>query len=562
MTIPEDSSPGIYNLHFTHLPGFATFLLENKLDVLVHDGLHLAHELHYPLLKYFEHMPEEQLIAISKISNTELLTHIINNTLDKQIQTALNQWLKNQLPVISKEQVVVKDITMGGYLRKKIWMKLLLDYTDDIKLAFAILDELEIYQTRNNDIFLQVYIDMQHERIEEMNKGLLHNEELYKQAQELTHIGNWSWAIADNKMTWSDEMYRIFGMEPQSEEMTVDKYISMIHPDDRQIRYEQMHASLRTLKPPAYTVQIRRADGGIAVIGGKNEVLTNAADQPYKMLGTCQDITTEYYLNQALEQTNGELQGLNLSLEHKNRELERSNQELTSFSYIASHDLQEPLRKIKTYSNLIADTEAEKLSDKGRQFFANINASATRMQQLIQDLLAFSHTHTTSIEKQEIDLNLTIKEVIAHYDDQIKEQQLIIKVGDLPMIKGIPFQFTQLFQNIISNAIKYKKQSEIPEIIITSELVDGETLNIPDIDKKLKYHKIDISDNGIGFEQQYGDRIFEIFQRLHNRDEYSGTGVGLAICKKIVQNHDGHIYASSTPGVGSVFSVCLPQSLN
>jgi PAS domain S-box-containing protein len=557
-----EAKPVKGKLQFKHLPGFAKFLLEKKMDELAKESLAVSREVNYPLLKYFDHLPEEYLLELSKTAGKEFYTHAINNTLEEQLKHALEQWKQNQLPLISKDQILAEDITLAGYVRRKVWMKFLRQYTDDIELTLQILAELDEYQLEADSASFQIFIDSQLVKMEEINKELLQNESLYKQSQELTHIGNWSWSLKSGKIKWSDELYRIYGLEPQSEEITLDRFASFIHPDDKQKRIDQIQLSLQSLDPPPYIMRIIRTDGKVAVLSGKNEVLINKDGKPYKMLGTSQDITAEYYMGQALEQKHNELLEANRSLESKNKELERSNKELTSFSYIASHDLQEPLRKIKTYSNLILETESGNLSDKAKQHFNTIIRSSSRMQQLIQDLLSFSQTHTYSIEMTDVDLNTTIREIMAHYDDQLRLEQLILNVGELPTIKGIAFQFTQLFQNIISNAIKYKKETVAPEISITSELIDAGALPFSDNNAGRKYYKINICDNGIGFEPQYGDKIFEIFQRLHNRDEYSGTGVGLAICKKIVQNHDGYIYASGTPGVGAVFSIFLPQSSN
>lgn len=561
MATAEDK-PVEIALDFKYVPGFAKFLLEERLDEICAEGLAVSREVKYPLLKFFEHLPEEQLLELSKTSNRKFYTHAINNTLDEQLRQSLELWKQNQLPLLSSDQLVMEDITLAGYVRRKVWMKFLKQYTTDVELAFHVLSELDEYQKEADTAAYRIFIEMQVQKMEAVNRVLRHNENLYKQAQELTHIGNWSWTPDDGKIHWSDEMYRIYGLEPQSEEIDIERFASFIHPEDRRTRIDQLKQSIETHDTPAYIMRIIKADGSIAVLSGNNEIIQDEGGKAISMLGTSRDITKEYYLSQELERKNNELQELNRSLESKNKELERSNKELSSFSYIASHDLQEPLRKIKTYSDLIVETESDTLPDQAKHYFNTITKSASRMQQLIQDILSFSQISTFSVEMKDVDLNITISEIVGHYDEQLRQQQLIIKVGKLPTVKGIPFQIMQLFQNLISNAIKYRKESAIPEIAITAELIGGDGLPDRDIDYIKKYHKIIISDNGIGFDSQYADKIFELFQRLHGRDEYSGTGVGLAICKKIIQNHGGHIYASGTPGVGSVFSVCLPQTLN
>jgi signal transduction histidine kinase len=559
-------------LQFAYLPAFGKYVLEHKLDEYNRDSLAFAREIDFPLLRYLAHIPDEQLLELSRVSNTQLFGHMINNTLAQHIVESNRQWQENQLNIMDKDAVVAKDITLSGYLRKHTWMKLLKDYTPDRDLSFKIMAELDEFQMETDSASFQVFIDMQSDKLEQTNLALRQNESrllelvdslhisdgLYKQAQALTHIGNWSWSLADNTILWSDEMYRIYGLEPQAQQITFDSFISFIHPDDRARRAAEIQKSLDTHEPPAYTIRVIRPDSTIVVISGKNEVVLDEAGKATRMLGTCQDITAAYYLHQELEQKNEELKELNHSLQHKNKELERSNKELTSFSYVASHDLQEPLRKIKTYSNMILDSEADQFTPKGKQYFASINASTERMQQLIRDLLAFSRTHTYTDEMEEVDLNDTARDIANQYDELIQSGKLKLDVGKLPAIKGISFQFRQLFENIISNSIKYSKPNVPSRIAIKCQTISGTEIADRGGDPDRTYNRITISDNGIGFEPQYGDKIFEVFQRLHNRDQYTGTGIGLAICKKIVQNHDGIIYATAVPGEGATFFICLP----
>lgn len=242
----------------------------------------------------------------------------------------------------------------------------------------------------------------------------------------------------------------------------------------------------------------------------------------------------------------------------KNKELEKMNSELTSFSYVASHDLKEPLRKIKTYSNLIIDKHNESLSSDGKEYIQRIINSAGNMQRLIDDLLAFSQT-TSGVKKLEtLDLNVLLEEVENSLKDTIEENNVTITSTKLPTLRVIDFQFRQLLENLIGNAIKYRKTGIKPNITITSSLVSGRSYINEGADANKNYQKFLFADNGIGFEQEYATKIFEIFQRLHGKSEYSGTGIGLAICKKIMENHNGFITAQSQVGEGSVFNVFFP----
>ena len=253
-----------------------------------------------------------------------------------------------------------------------------------------------------------------------------------------------------------------------------------------------------------------------------------------------------------------ELAKANRQLERKNRQLEQSNQELASFSYVASHDLQEPLRKIQGFSNRIIEVEAEKFSPSARDYFERIISAASRMQNLIDALLNFSRTNTQDQIFEVTDLNIILNEVKVALKENIEDKQAVFTADVLPTIPVIPVQIHQLFLNLIGNAIKYNKQGIPPVVKISVDVVKTALDNGAELDPAFSYWKISFEDNGIGFEQQYESKILELFQRLHGRTEYSGTGIGLAICKKIVQNHNGVLKAIGKSGIGSIFSVYFP----
>jgi len=241
-------------------------------------------------------------------------------------------------------------------------------------------------------------------------------------------------------------------------------------------------------------------------------------------------------------------------LEEKNEELKRTNKELESFNYVASHDLQEPLRKIQVFSNTILSSEMDSLSEKGKEYFIRMNSAANRMRRLIEDLLAFSRATVTNAVFEYCDLNTMLEEVLSTLKFSIEETHATIESEKLPVACVIPFQFRQVFQNFISNSIKYRKPETPPHIKITAEKVREKINNQEEND----YIKLTFSDNGIGFEQHHADKIFELFQRLHTKEEYPGTGIGLAICKKIIQNHNGYIKAKGEVNVGATFEIYLP----
>jgi PAS domain S-box-containing protein len=253
-----------------------------------------------------------------------------------------------------------------------------------------------------------------------------------------------------------------------------------------------------------------------------------------------------------------ELVKMTSAIEQKNKDLEEMNRELASFSYVASHDLQEPLRKIQMFSKRILEKEIEMLSANGKEMFNRINNASGRMQQLILDLLTYSRTNTSEKYFEKTDLNVLVQQVKNELTEKLNEVHATVEISDLPKLKVIPFQFHQLFTNMLSNSLKFVNHQIQPHILIKADIVEGNKIQDADLPGQKKYHRIAIMDNGIGFEPTHNHQIFELFQRLHARSEYEGTGIGLAICKKIVENHNGTITASGQPGKGATFTIYLP----
>jgi signal transduction histidine kinase len=246
-------------------------------------------------------------------------------------------------------------------------------------------------------------------------------------------------------------------------------------------------------------------------------------------------------------------------LEEMNRELIKMNEELSSFAYVSSHDLQEPLRKIQMFSKRILEKEVHALSDEGKNFFYRMDNAANRMQRLIDDLLAYSRTNTAQKRFEKTPLNDLMKDVMQELLEKITATGTVIEYDALPELKIIPFQFKQLFTNLISNSIKFAKPGIPPHIVIKSTLVTGAQINEHAADKKRKYWHLSFADNGTGFDSQYKEQIFGLFQRLHGRKEYEGTGIGLAIAKKVVDNHSGFISAEGKENEGATIHIYLPE---
>ena len=356
------------------------------------------------------------------------------------------------------------------------------------------------------------------------------------------NFGSWQLNLETDKYTFSDNQYRLLGCEPQSFEACADEYLKFIHPDDLEILTKKtQNIKSHNILPP-FTYRIIRENGEVRYLKGMGQIVSISSDNKI-FIGTTRDITSEID-DQILT-------------EERNRELESNNKELSAFNYIASHDLQEPLRKIETFISRLVSKDFSNISSSGQQYVSSIQKSTNRMRVLIEDLLQFSRTNKTEKNIEKADLNHLLENAKQDLAQIIEEKKAIIKSDNLPALNIIPFQIQQLFINLIGNSLKYSKKDIAPLINITySKIVSNQEEALPSTHHL--YHKIAVVDNGIGFEQEYAKNIFVLFNRLHNKNEYQGTGIGLAICKKIVENHKGFITAKGKLGFGAQFIIYLP----
>lgn len=267
--------------------------------------------------------------------------------------------------------------------------------------------------------------------------------------------------------------------------------------------------------------------------------------------------------NEIYERKNSEekIKTLNLQLLQYIDKLEEANKELDRVAFMASHDLQEPLRKILVFNDRLSSHLTDVLDEKSTSYLSRIRSTALRLQQLIKDIMTFSKISVEKSAFTHCDSHKLISDIITEMEDVIKEKNAKIQVEDLPQLYINSNLFRPLFYNLIGNALKYSKKDVSPVIRIYSEK-NGVNFAGSDFSRKEKYHRIYIEDNGIGFEQKYSDQIFMMFKRLHHKHEYEGTGIGLALCKKIVEEHNGFITAKSTLNIGSTFIIALPAFEN
>ena len=812
----QKNQPGIeennHPLKFlcSSLPGYAQFLLNERIGEIAIKQLDLLRYLKVPIFRFFESLSEEELIQRGIQNLQKMLGFFSRNQADLFIEDALQTFLSNRIPFISREQVMPEDITQISFIRRKIFRDFLFDYTIDPDIHIQIMEEID-----------QILVELDSASLKNLF-GL--HQELYKQSQSISQIGNWVLDIQTDKRIWSEEMYKIYELDPNT---VISKILSAYHyPEDQKMIQDEMEKARRTMKPFDFYYRILLPSGKRKFLRAKGDVVKDESGSAKSIYGTVQDVTQQkeaenelksnqlfikkitdltpaiivtynihsgknHFINEAiytmlgynpeevlnqgndffnsiihpedLEEIKGKnaqilafanlpeqfrnnemISELNYRIRHKNgnyrwfqsfstifsrnanklveevlniymdiseqvntsqqlreknetlvkneerfhkmtenvedysilllsrdgiienwnkgaekikgykadevvgrhfrifyskedqesglpeklihkamlegkanhegwrtrksgetfwsyvvitalrdrnsevfgfskvtrdltekkkaeerlqhyadtlslknRELEQINKELESFTYMASHDLQEPLRKVKTFTNFILEKEPHQFSVTTKDYFSRIVSAADRMQHLIEALFDYSRVNDPkTFLRENIDLNSLLTEVKNDLNDLIREKKAHIEYSDLPNLKVIPLQFHQLFSNLITNSLKYSRQGFDPEISIMYEKVPRQEIGM---DTPFPYiHKISFIDNGIGFDQQYAEKIFEIFQRLHGKMEYSGTGIGLAICKKIIQNHYGIIRASGESGIGARFEIFLP----
>ena len=494
----------------------------------------------------------------------------------------------------------------------------------------------------------------------ELEIALRESEARLMEAQTIAQVGNWEWDIQAGTLTWSDEIYRILGQEPQAFEATYAAFLEIVHPEDRAFVETAVGNAIAEIQPYDIEHRIIRPNGAIRFVQEIGKVYFDDLGQPIRMVGTVHDITDSKVIEATIRAsearfravfensplgilivgsraeileantavctmlgyTTEELQDKSMieitspddyqrttdviqlmvlegekTYSHEVRlmnkkgqpvwcnlsstmlldeqgiptvgisviedisarkkateelnqlavKLAQSNEELEQFAYIASHDLQEPLRKITAFGGRLESKYATSLDQRGQDYLARMQAAAERGTRMIHDLLDLSRVTTQGKPFQKTDLAEVLQDVISDLVIQIEKSQGSVAMGDLPVIEADATQMHQLFQNLISNALKFQSPGNQPAVEINS------TNHDPD------HVQIMVRDNGIGFKSEFSDRIFLPFQRLHGRSEYEGSGIGLSVCHKIVTRHQGSIQAESVSGEGTTFYISLPK---
>ena len=394
---------------------------------------------------------------------------------------------------------------------------------------FSAEEELTQHRYHLEDIVEERTRDLREseERFRALAEALHDIQDDLNRAQTVAHTGSWRLDVRKNELLWSDENWRIFGV-PKGTALTYETFLSTIHPDDREYVDKQWKAALQG---EPYDIEHRIVVAGqVKWVREKAELEFDADGILKGGFGTTQDITEK-------KQVERDLQTLM-------EELKRSNSDLEQFAYAASHDLQEPLRVVAGFVSLLEKKYKEKLDDKAHEYIEYAVEGVKRMQVLIKDLLAYSQVGTKGKTFKPTICSVALEQAIYNLHTAIEESGAEITYDSLPTVSADTSQLTRLFQNLIGNAIKFRGEERL-KIHIAAEQKGNEWV-------------FSIRDNGIGIDPKFFGRIFVVFQRLHTREEYEGTGIGLAVCKKIVERHGGRIWVESEPGKGTTFYFTMP----
>jgi len=370
--------------------------------------------------------------------------------------------------------------------------------------------------------------------------------------EKFLDYGTWEFDAHNGHYFWSDGMYRLFGYDPETDKnkVVVNEALYQKHMDEEHFEKSRSFTegiTDRKEKPENFVseYQIKTNDGSIKQIESAGKLFYDLEGRWLKTIGTSRDIT-----RLRVYQTN---------LEDKIKDLDRSNKELEEFAYVASHDMNEPLRKITTFIERLESKYRTELGTDGKLYLNRISASVENMRHLIDTLLEFSRTARSNQPFVPVDLNRILQEVQTDLELKIEETATTLHVETLPVIEAVPSQMKQLFDNLLSNSIKFRKAGIAAVITIRCLRLSRRQKEQHRLNTGIPWFKIDFTDNGIGFEREYNERIFQIFQRLHGKTEYPGSGIGLAICKKITDQHKGLIYATGEPDNGATFTLIFPE---
>ncbi|RAW02907.1 PAS domain-containing protein [Pseudochryseolinea flava] len=516
--------------------------------------------------KKFKDLVMMSPIPMTIFKGEDFVVEVANKVMFEKI------WRKNPDDVVGKKilevfpelndqkyPALLRRVYTTGIIHNEKEAPALVHGDDGIKMFYLDFEYTPLHDVSGNVWGIMITVNDVTEKVE-ARKRIEESQQRLNIVIDASELGIWEVNFVNQEISYSDRYLQILGYQERVS-LTHAEILKHIHPDDMPVREAAYKRALAT-GILHYEARLIWNDGTTHWMEGKGKVFFDDQHAPIRMVGTLRDITEQKQQEAIQKSFTAELERQvferTRELEFKNRDLEKMNAELQSFAYVSSHDLQEPLRKIQTFASRIK--EKENLSERGQDYFNRMQDAANRMKNLIQDLLAYSRTSKVEPEFEEVSLSLIVEEVRNDFQESLVENNIIIEFGHLPVVRIIPLQFRQVMYNLISNGIKFSKKDRTSKIAITATPhIPGALLKDKFLAPDHFYTHIIVADNGIGFDNKYKDKIFEVFQRLHGRHEYSGTGVGLAIVKKIVENHNGFIEAESMLGEGATFNIYLPE---
>jgi PAS domain S-box-containing protein len=506
--------------------------------------------------KRFRNLVEEAPVATAVLVGEDMVVQIVNDAMLKtwgKDAAIIGKTFKEALPELEGQPFY--DLLINVYRTGKIYR------ATEGKADLVVDGKLQTFYfnftysaLRNEEGSIYGTLIMAVDVTEQVNakQQLIQSEARLRLAVEAAHLGTYEYDIANNTIIYSPRLAEIFGFDP-SKNLTPDAFIKTIYPPDLALRNKAYEEAAKTGKV-FYEARIIVRGGATkwVRINAKHRVENGL---PAYSIGTVMDITDEKRTAEIMEQ---KIKERTRELEEANLLLKQSNGELEQIAHAASHDLKEPLRKIRTFNQLIKKESYEILPPRSKNHLDKSSEAAERMASFLDALLEY-----TELKKQEqfstVDLNATVSDAINDLELVITEKNALILPQPLPFVRGIPHQLHQLFYNLINNALKFSKDGVQPVIEVTAKKVDSEYVEQhPTLKPGHQYMGIQVKDNGIGFDEKHTNDIFTIFKRLHSKSVYKGTGIGLALCKKIALNHGGDIFASSSPGEAATFHIILP----
>ncbi|MES2395976.1 MAG: ATP-binding protein [Bacteroidota bacterium] len=510
------------------LKDFAIYLRKNHLKDFAKENLRIISTLDIPLMKHplIAQLTPEQLFEQTLNSLDKFLISIENDTAIEDVKNNLKNWEENKTPGFSKSDIQLADLVHIYSAQKRALIKFLSFFTNDVNEVVNIINELEEYYVTTQGLALTILLKIQ----KETEASLLASErQLQLMVSNIMGYAIFMIDITGHILSWNQGAVNINGY---LEEEIIGKHISVFYTSED---IEQ--------RKPEHNLKVAQEEGRCESEGWRirkngsmfwaDAIFTAIYDEAGVLEGFAK-ITHDISDRKKAED----------ELKQKTLELLRSNQELEQFAYVASHDLQEPLRMVTSYLQLIEKRYKDKLDQDAIDFIGFAVDGSSRMRVLIQSLLEYSRVNRIK-PFEPINVNDLLNEIIQNLGDAIKEQKATVLFGAMPIIYGDFVLIGQLFQNLIENAIKFKGDND-PKVFISAKKENNEYL-------------FSVKDNGIGMKKEYLDKIFVIFQRLNNKEKYPGTGIGLAICKKIVERHNGKIWVESEEDKGSTFYFTIKE---